>query len=158
MPSTASLARRLLRPALGLVLAAAGAAKAGAPADFLAALRAYDIGMPLPVLGAVAAILPWLEVLCGAALLVDAWRETVRPLLFALCVVFVLMLGQAVARGVDLDCGCLGSAAGGGGWLARPDVALARAIVLLVGAWVLLVERGGTTPPAVRQPRRGDSR
>ena len=65
-------------------------------------------------------------------LLLNFWAETIRPLASVLCLVFVLMLAQAVLRGLDLNCGCFGAA--GAGWFERPDVALVRATLLLAAS------------------------
>ena len=94
----------------------------------------------------VAIYLPWLEVLAGLDLLLNVWAETIRPLVAALCLIFVVMLGQAVLRGLDLNCGCFG--AGAGGWFERPAVALGRAM-LLFAASLYLAAAPGARPAAL---------
>jgi putative oxidoreductase len=134
MSARTQLAARIL---LGAVLAVAGAMKIAHPAAFFSDLLGFRLALPEMCLRIVAAGLPWLEVVAGAGLVLNIWPETIRPLVSALCLVFVLMLGQAVARGLDLNCGCFG--AGGAGWFERPDVALVRAGVLLgVSLYVML--------------------
>jgi len=121
-----TLAGRLL---LGSIFLAAGVLKVVHPADFFSDLLAYDVPFPEMMLRVVAVVLPWLEGLCGLCLFSNLWPESVRPLSVCLCLIFVGMLGQAVGRGLDLNCGCFGAAASG--WFARPAVALMRAIILL---------------------------
>jgi hypothetical protein len=120
------LAARIL---LGGVLAVAGTMKIAHPAAFFSDLLGFHLAIPEICLRIVAAGLPWLELVVGAGLLLNVWPETIRPLVSALCLGFVLMLGQAVARGLDLNCGCFG--AGGAGWFERPAIALVRAAILL---------------------------
>ena len=113
---------------LGAVFLVAGGMKVAHPGDFFSDLLGFGVPFPELFLRVVAVYLPWLEVFAGLGLLLNFWPETVRPLMAALCLVFVLMLGQAVLRGLDLNCGCFGP--GGRGWFERPDVALVRAVVL----------------------------
>jgi len=124
----------VLRLVIGAVLVWAGVGKLLQPAAFYSALTDYRVPLPEVVWQFVAVGLPWLEMICGAGLVVDFWPETVRPLVVGMFGVFVGMLLQAVVRGLDLECGCFG---GGGGWFERPGVALARAAVLLGLALVL---------------------
>ena len=134
----------VVRCALGAIFLWAGAGKILNPSDFYSALLAYNVALPDIFLRFVAIALPWLEVFCGGVLLVDFWMETVGPFVPALCLVFVLMLGQAVVRGLDLNCGCLGVT--GAGWFDRPIMALARAGALLWGAIWLALNRADSPP------------
>lgn len=122
---------------LGAIFAWAGAEKIVHPADFFMSLLDYGVPFPEGFLRLVAVALPWLEVFCGLALLVNAWGETVRPLVAALCLVFVAMLAEAVLRGIDLsNCGCFGPMAYS--WLERPWVALPRTLVLFCAALYIM--------------------
>lgn len=107
--------------ALGIpaaALAFAGASKLVDPAAFAAAILNYKLVSPL-VAGVVAVYLPWLELVVACGLIV---RKTLRAAwLLALLVMagFTLLLLVTVARGIDVRCGCFGSAAGQGttaGW------------------------------------------
>lgn len=138
--------RAVVRWVLGAVFLIAGAMKITHPVDFHSDLLAYEVPLPDYFLRLVAIALPWLEAICGAALLVDFWPETARLLIAAMCFVFVLMLGQAVIRGLDLRCGCFGT--GGNGWLDLPVVALGRVILLLAASVWLLRQR--TNAPSDR--------
>jgi len=138
---------------LGVIFLAAGILKVAHPRDFYSDLLAYEVAVPDLLLRYVAVALPWLEVLCGGALLVDFWSETIRPLVAALCLIFVLMLGQAVLRGLDLKCGCFGVAQGG--WLDFPVVALGRAAALLLAAIWLGLHVPCASGPGERGARRG---
>lgn len=130
------------RCVLGAVFIAAGVSKIVHPAVFFGDLLSYRVPLPELFLRMVAVWLPWLEVAAGLGLLLDFWAETVRPVVAVLCLVFVVMLTQAVVRGLDLNCGCFG--AGAAGWFERPGAALVRALILLVASLYLAKVR----PPA----------
>ncbi len=133
--------RAILRWALGATFLIAGALKLAHPGDFYSALLTYDVGLPDFALRLVAIAFPWLEVLCGGALLVNVWAETVGFLVAGMCLIFVLMLGQAVVRGLELKCGCFG--AGAATWFDHPNAAFVRACGLLFGSiWLLLQTMG----------------
>jgi putative oxidoreductase len=129
---------------LSAVFLLAGGLKIAHPAAFFSDLLGFGVPFPEIFLRIVAACLPWLEVFAGAGLLLNVWPETIRPVIAVLCLIFVLMLGQAVARGIDLNCGCFG--AGGRGWFERPDVALVRAVLLFAAS--LYVAAVPSPPPA----------
>jgi putative oxidoreductase len=139
------------RLSLGAILIVAGAMKALHPAQFFSDLLSFHVPLPEVFLRMTAGCLPWLEVFAGAGLLFDVWRETIRPVVCALCLIFVVMLGQAVWRGLDLNCGCFGS--GDFGWFDRPGVALVRAVVLFAASLYLVALQPGT-PTAAPAPER----
>ncbi len=151
-PPRSGRSQTVVRWVLGVIFLAAGVLKVAQPRDFYSDLLAYEVAVPDLLLRYVAVALPWLEVLCGGALLADVWRETIRPLVAALCLIFVLMLGQAVLRGLDLKCGCFGVATGG--WFDLPVVALGRAAVLLLASGWLGLHPPGAAGPGERGARR----
>lgn len=124
---------------LGAVFLIAGATKILHPVDFHSDLLAYEVPVPDFFLRMVAIALPWLEAVCGGALLFKLWAESAGLLVALMSSAFVALLGQAVIRGLDLRCGCFGS--GGSGWFDLPVVALVRAVVLQAAAvWLLRAE------------------
>jgi putative oxidoreductase len=134
-------ARVAVRCTLGAIFIGAGVLKLGHPAAFHANLLVYGIGTPDWFFRSVAVVLPWVETFSGGFLLADLWTETVGILVTGMCLVFVLALGQAVLRGLELKCGCFGDLAAG--WFERPPVALLRACVLLAASvWLLLHPAG----------------
>ncbi len=148
MNSQFRLACRLI---LGAVFLLAGVMKIAHPGDFFSDLLGFRVPFPEMFLRFVAISLPWLEALVGVGLILDVWPETIRPVGSFLCLLFVVMLGQAVARGLDLNCGCFG--AGGRGWFERPDVALLRAGLLFAAS--LYVTAHPAPPPADPAGDRG---
>ncbi len=121
---------------MGLVFLASGILKLTDPVAFYTNLQAYSLGGPDWFYRVVAVVLPWVEVLSGALLLAAVWTETVAAVVAGLCAIFVAALGQALARGLELKCGCFGGLAPS--WLETPGVALVRASLLLVATvWLL---------------------
>jgi len=56
-----------------------------------------------------ALFLPWIEVICGAFLIVGIFRGASSLLLSGLLSVFLVLIILTILRGIDIDCGCFGS-------------------------------------------------
>jgi uncharacterized membrane protein len=96
------------------------------PAAFARDIENYRI-VPSFAAAAVAVYLPWLEIALGLALWIPRFREEARVLSLVLLVGFCGALTSALARGLDIECGCFG----GGGPDASASWALARNLVLI---------------------------
>lgn len=138
-----SRSQNICRFVLAAVFLMAGGMKLVHPGAFFSDLLSFHVSFPEMFLRVVAVCLPWLEVLAGIGLILNVWAETIRPVVAALCLIFVLMLAQAVLRGLDLNCGCFGAV--GRGWFERPDVALVRAVLLFAAS--LYLAAVPATPP-----------
>jgi uncharacterized membrane protein YphA (DoxX/SURF4 family) len=57
----------------------------------------------------VAITLPWIELLAGGMLIAGTWKRASAATLTLLMVVFLLAIAQALARGLNINCGCFGS-------------------------------------------------
>lgn len=125
----------LLRIGLGGFFVVAGALKLRDPSGFATSISHYQL---LPVLaGVLAAVLPAIEIVAGLALVFApaAWRRAAALCLAALMVLFVVATSWALMQGINVDCGCFGSAGGQvTGWTIGRNLALLVATVLLVGA------------------------
>ncbi len=78
---------------------------------------------------ALALYLPWLEVVAALALL---WRQTrlaASVWIGAMLLVFLGALASAWARGLNIDCGCLGASSGSIGGTLLLDLSLFIAVV-----------------------------
>jgi len=95
----------VVRLVLGGVFLYAGFTKIADPTAFAGNIAAYRI---LPYFGnyLLAAVLPWLEALCGLLLIVDYRSKAAASLVVLLTVVFMVALTSAIVRGFDIDCGC----------------------------------------------------
>ena len=138
---------RVARWALGLAFVAAGLLKAIDPMGFALSIARMQI-LPKGAIGPAAIVLPWIEVVGGAALLaLPPFRPAALAILATLLVGFTAALAVVLARGTMTHCGCFGVE---GGVLGRPDVAFARNLVL--GALAVLLatssrRSGPVSPP-----------
>jgi len=102
----------VLRFGIGALFLYAGALKAADPAGFAGEIDHYHL-LPWEAVIALALYLPWLEVICGGALFFPRFKRASLWLLLLLMLVFLMALGSAWARGLDIRCGCFGSTAAG---------------------------------------------
>ena len=123
--------RFAVRVALGCVFIGAGVMKALASSAFSEDIENYQL---LPHFASVllSLYLPWLEVLCGVALLSRRLERGALLLTGAMLTVFMIALGSAWWRGLDIACGCFGAGEQGhyGVGMARDAVLLAAIAVL----------------------------
>ena len=128
-----ALAARLL---LGGVFVVAGLLKLPDPAAAVRAVRAYRL-LPEVLVGPVAFGLPVVEVAVGLALLAGVFVRTAAVASALLLAVFLVGVGSAWARGLQIDCGCFG----GGGQVQTGQTAypaeVARDTALLLVALAL---------------------
>lgn len=99
----------ILGVALALIFGAAGALKLADPFTFSREIEHYQL-LGAPWTGVLAVYLPWLEVLTAATLLFPRWRLGAALVALGLAVVFTAALTSAAVRGLDVRCGCFGSA------------------------------------------------
>ena len=59
-----------------------------------------------------ALVLPWIEVICGAFLILGIFHSVSALLLSGFLVVFLVLIAATLMRGIDIDCGCFGSLSG----------------------------------------------
>ena len=95
----------LLRWGLGCIFIYSGVAKLLSPTTFAVLIDAYGM-VPEILLMPVAVIIPVLEVLAGAGLLVDLRGSL--AVIAGLLLLFVAILGVGIWMGLDVDCGCFG--------------------------------------------------
>ncbi len=103
--TTRDLLLTLLRVALGIVFIAASAGKISDPVGFSVSLSAYKILSGTPALLA-ATVLPWMELLCGAGLVLGVWARGCSLLTSVMLVAFTAFVISALVRGLDISCGC----------------------------------------------------
>lgn len=121
----------------GVVWIWAGAAKLGDSYQSVQAVRAYDL-LPGGLVEPVGYLLPVLEVVVGAALVLGLLTRGAAVVSALLFVAFIVGIASAWARGLEIDCGCFG----GGGydpnassqypWEIARDAALLLASLFLV--------------------------
>lgn len=92
---------------LGGVMLGAALSKIADPPGFMRSIHPYHL-LPDGLLAPLALTLPWLESLCGLALILGPARRGAAALTLALMVVFLGALGLNRLRGNPVDCGCFG--------------------------------------------------
>ena len=98
------------RAAVGGVLLYAGFMKAAGPsAEFAAAIAAYKI-LPAALVTPFSIAIPYLEMWIGLFVLTGFYSRYASLAAAALFAVFMIVLGSALLRGIDLaSCGCFGA-------------------------------------------------
>ncbi len=99
----------ILAGVIGLVFIYAGGTKAWDPIAFTRDIQNFHI-LPWSLGVRLAFYLPWVEILCGLALLTGYLRGGAVAILTSLTVIFIGALIAAKVRGINLECGCFGSA------------------------------------------------
>ena len=93
---------------LGYVFILACIHKIAYPGVFALDIATYDI-LPLAAINLTAIVLPWIEFFAGV-MLIAGWRVRAASLLVAaMMFVFLAAVCIAVARGLDMSCGCFAS-------------------------------------------------
>lgn len=90
---------------LGAVFIAASLYKIYEPAFFAQSVATYQIA-PLWTINIFALILPWIELLVGATLVLGVWTRESAFIISGLMVMFTVMLSIALARDLKMSCGC----------------------------------------------------
>lgn len=99
----------LVRLVVGITFIYASYYKIIEPGDFAKSIWYYHL-TPGSLINLIAIILPWVEFLCGLALIFGVGYRGALWLVTVMTVVFVLAIASAIARGLDLDCGCFKAA------------------------------------------------
>ncbi len=94
-----------LRWAIGAIFIYAAIAKIANPMAFAEQVDNYRL-LPYFLVTLVAAILPWLELFCGLLLIVGKWLPGAALILLALNLIFLIAIISALAKGLDISCGC----------------------------------------------------
>jgi len=118
----------IARLVLGGVLFAAGYLKAGTPDKSQMAVRAYEI-LPNSIANTLGLVLPFIEIAIGALLILGSLTRIVAALGGFTMVIFIVAIGQAWVRGLNIDCGCFG----GGGAVAAGQTKYLQEILRDVG-------------------------
>jgi uncharacterized membrane protein YphA (DoxX/SURF4 family) len=103
------------------------------PMDFARDIDNYKI-LPWSMNVLLALYLPWLEIICGLALVFRRLYSGALALLLALLVVFIGASFAAKARGIDITCGCFGHVSDqlSFAWHMALDLAILAAVVVLL--------------------------
>jgi putative oxidoreductase len=130
--------RNILWRIVGLIIGGifiyAGVIKAMDPVGFANDIDNYKI-LPWPLTVRLAFYLPWLEILCGLAVILGLMYRGGLLILTALISIFIAASVIAKARGLDITCGCFGHASKN--WSFTTHLALDFAILIALSAlWI----------------------
>jgi uncharacterized membrane protein YphA (DoxX/SURF4 family) len=97
----------VLRLVVAAVFLAASLPKIADPTSFATDIDNYRM-VPDALIGPMAIGLPLLETVVGIALVTGVHARGASIVAAAMLVTFAIAMVQAIARGIDLDCGCFG--------------------------------------------------
>ncbi|MBI3932774.1 MAG: DoxX family membrane protein [Acidobacteria bacterium] len=144
---------RVLGLVIGAVFLYASLDKIAHPPEFARIVYHYQVigpsqSIPPLVPNTFAVVLPWIEAVAGLLLMAGVWRREAALLTAAMLVTFVLAVGSALYRGIDVqNCGCFTVGAEGrrAGWgLLLGDTLLLAGALALVAVPVRTSESGAT--------------
>jgi uncharacterized membrane protein YphA (DoxX/SURF4 family) len=98
--------------ALGVFFVAASLPKLGDPPSFAHMIYNYRI-VPGALINLMALTMPWIELLCGLALILGIWTDAARSIIAAMLMVFIVAISINLLRNNAIDCGCFDVTAAG---------------------------------------------
>lgn len=137
---------RILDLIIGGVFIYAGVIKVLDPVQFANDIDNYK-SLPWFVSVRLALFLPWLEILCGIALVFRFLYRGGLSILTALILVFIGATVAAKVRGLDISCGCFGHASRGWSFPQHMAVDLAIFVALLALWFASRVQRAALQLP-----------
>lgn len=125
---------RILRWALGVIFVYAACSKIWDPGLFAEEVSYYHM-LTMQQVNWLVILLPWLEMICGLALIFGIAPRGATILVIGMLIVFTYAIGHAVHEGRDIQCGCFGHGASAErvGYLA-----IARDLAMIVAAATVL--------------------
>jgi putative oxidoreductase len=107
--SSRNILWRIVALIIGGIFIYAGVMKIFDPVGFANDIDNYKI-LPWPLTVRLAFYLPWLEILCGLAVILGLLYRGGLLVLTVLISIFIIASVIAKARGLDITCGCFGHA------------------------------------------------
>ena len=131
-----------VRVLIGMVYIISGAEKLLQPYEnFLYIVEEYDIIPFAAVERVIAATFPWLEYFLGGFLILGLWTRECLACIGMFSCVFIIVVGQAIVRGLPLaECGCFGDLVG----MSLTATFIIDIIILLLVILCLCFYRKGT--------------
>lgn len=78
------------------------------PDLFSDSIKAFKLNLPDWLTRFSVGTVPWVELLAGIALILGFWSRAAATVFALLLVVFLVLIIQALARGLNVECGCFG--------------------------------------------------
>ncbi len=120
-------------------------------------IKNYKLGSVYWVIHPAAILMPWIELVTGLALILGVWVVESTVLILAMLLFFNALVGSAMYRNLDIECGCFGTDMKVG-WLKLTEnfLLMALGVVALIGRRRLrLLDRVKDAPvaePSVSEP------
>jgi len=95
----------IARVAVGATFIVASVYKIRDPGAFAKSIWYYHL-VPGDLINLMALILPWIELLCGLALILGLFYHGAVILVNVMTVTFIIALCATIVKGIDIDCGC----------------------------------------------------
>jgi uncharacterized membrane protein YphA (DoxX/SURF4 family) len=126
-----------IRIGLGAIFLFSSMAKIADPSAFAAILTNYQLIDP-PLVTLTAVILPWIEALCGVALVFGRYEKGAALLVSLMMIVFIIIGLINAYRGLDIACGCFSLSAKEPSSITLNT--LRDLVILAAGIWVMVVQ------------------
>jgi putative oxidoreductase len=139
-----------VRLVLGIVFIYAAIHKIAHPGDFAQDIYNYRM-LPHAFINFMALTLPWLEIICGALIIVGVFTRGSALLIGFMLLVFIVAISFALIRGLDISCGCFSSGGENTGHGIAVDL-LIRDVLMFLGSVIVLFFAG----PSFSLARRPD--
>jgi putative oxidoreductase len=128
----------MLRLVVGGAFIFSGALKIADPAKFAIDVSNYRL-VPHELINLVAIFMPWMEVVAGAFVLAGIWLRAAALVIAGMTVMFAVVIMSALARGLNIECGCFGTL--GGKHIGVVNLAIDMALFCLA-AWLARCSQG----------------
>ncbi|MDB6066276.1 MAG: Methylamine utilization protein MauE [Pedosphaera sp.] len=143
----------ILRLAVGGAFVFAGGLKVSDPANFAIAVSHYRL-VPHDWINLVAILVPWMEIVAGAFVLSGIWLRAAALVITGMTVMFAFVIVSALARGLNIECGCFGTV--GGKHIGLANLAIDTTLFCLA-ALLVWRERNTRSPAKIEEGRRAGS-
>lgn len=121
----------IVRIFLGVFFLLAALGKAAEPALFAKEIANYAI-IPEPLINLVALFIPWTELVVSIFLIFGIRLKSSAAITAILLLIFIIAVGSAMARGLDINCGCFSQKIQYVGW---PKI-LENTVLLLLSLYL----------------------
>lgn len=128
----------VLRLVVGGAFIFAGVLKIADPAKFAIDVSNYRL-VPHELINLVAILMPWMEVVAGAFVLTGIWLRAAALVIASMTVMFAIVILSALARGLNIECGCFGTL--GGKHIGLVNLAIDTTLFCLA-AWLARCSQG----------------
>src|SRR5690349_5233160 len=126
----------LLRIGLGILFVVASYYKIVSPGAFAHQIYNYKLLAPW-MINPLAMTLPWVQLICGWALILGRWERGASLLILLMLTAFQIGLASALLRHLNIACGCFKSGGEAATWwtFGRDFCLWLAALVQFVRAW-----------------------